>query len=162
LAATFIDPITGVAAWCTYANGSWPTFPLTNYLLFPAWVAAPLQLQAVAKWVDEAARYLKPNGMLPIAPGGVEGSCGHSLGLLLAGLKQTDREGRNAERIGIVREAIFNGPLLGHFGMVNEFYGPSGTANPHNLRPFESGILLDALLMKGAVSEQMERNWGSS
>ena len=28
----------------------------------------------------------------------------------------------------------------------NEFYGPNNTPNPHNLRPFETGPLLDALL----------------
>jgi hypothetical protein len=146
LLATFVDPATGSAAWCTYQDGSHPSFPLTNYLLFPAWLVAPLEPRLIAKCVDDAARYLKPGGILPVAPGAVEGTCGQSLALLLAGLKETDRKGSNAGRIALVQKTIFESTLLGHFGMVNEFYGPSGVPNPHNLRPFESGILLDALL----------------
>jgi hypothetical protein len=30
--------------------------------------------------------------------------------------------------------------------MVNEYYGPSGVPNPHNLRVFESGIVMDAIV----------------
>jgi hypothetical protein len=30
--------------------------------------------------------------------------------------------------------------------MVNEYYGPGGTPNPHNLRVFESGVVMDALV----------------
>jgi hypothetical protein len=148
LLATFVDPTTGSAAWCTYEDGSRPKFPLTNYLLFPAWLAAPVEPRLVVKWVDDAAQCLKPSGILPVAPGGVEGFCGHTLALLLAGLKQTDHHGGNVGRIARVQKAVFESTLLGHFGLVNEFYGPAGTPNPHNLRPFESGILLEALLRK--------------
>jgi hypothetical protein len=30
--------------------------------------------------------------------------------------------------------------------MVNEFYGPNAVPNPHNLRPFESGIVLESII----------------
>ena len=35
--------------------------------------------------------------------------------------------------------------MLQHYGLVNEFYGPQGNPNPHNLCPFETGWVLEAL-----------------
>jgi hypothetical protein len=146
LGRTFIDPTNHTVAWCIYADGTRPQFPLTDYLLFPTWIQARIDPQLTEKLVEEVMHYLKPDGILPVAPGAVEGTCGHSLGLLLAGLKETNHNKHNDGDITRVEELIFTSGILGRYGMVNEYYGPTGVPNPHNLRPFESGILLEALL----------------
>jgi hypothetical protein len=149
LGRTFVEPKSHTAAWCIYADGTRPQFPLTNYLLFPAWLQTRIDPQQTGKLVEVAMRYLKPDGILPVAPGVVEGTCGHSLGLLLAGLKETSHNNKhNDVDIVQVEELVFTSGILGRYGMVNEYYGPTGVPNPHNLRSFESGILLEALLRK--------------
>jgi hypothetical protein len=84
-------------------------------------------------------------------PGRVEGTCGHSLALLLSALIQS---GADRAAVDHLVNLILAGGMLQHYGLVNEFYGPKGTPNPHNLRPFETGPLLDALAQSVRMRKQ--------
>jgi hypothetical protein len=131
-------------AWTVFPDGSLPAYPVPNYLLFAAWTEAPLPAADVRAWVEAAEGHLDPvRGRVPVCPGMVEGTCGHDLALLLYGLK---RIGADAARIARVEDLVRHGGSLQWFGLVNEFYGPDGTPNQHNLRPFETGPLLEALI----------------
>jgi hypothetical protein len=144
-APTFQPDGRAVPVWTVFADGALPSYPVPNYLLFAAWVDAPFAPDHVRAWVEAAEACLDPvRGRVPVCPGSVEGSCGHDLALLLYGLKHI---GAGPERIARVENCIRNGGQLQWFGMVNEFYGPDGTPNQHNLRPFETGPLIEALLM---------------
>jgi hypothetical protein len=144
-APTFQADGRAVPAWTAFADGTLPSYPVPNYLLFPAWVDAPFPAAAVARWVEAAAGHLDPvRGHVPVCPGAVDGTCGHGLALLLYGLA---RIGAAPERLAEIEHLIRTGGQLQWFGMVNEFYGPEGTPNQHNLRPFETGPLIEALLL---------------
>ena len=97
-----------------------------------------LSKKAAAKHFD------RERGAVPVCPGSVEGACGHGIALLLYGLK---RIGADPALITEVERCVSTHGQLGWFGLVSEFYGPDGTPNQHNLRPFETGPLIESLLM---------------
>ena len=131
-------------AWTVFSDGSLPGYPVPNYLLFPAWVGAPFPASDIKAWVDAAARHFDPErGAVPVCPGAVGGTCGHGIALLLYGLKKT---GADPAQITAVEHCVSTNGQLGWFGLVSEFYGPEGTPNQHNLRPFETGPLIESLL----------------
>lgn len=149
---TFRPDSRTVPTWTVFADGSLPSYPVPNYLLFPAWVGAPFARDETRDLVREAARYLdQERGFVPVCPGSVEGTCGHGLALLLYGLKAT---GAPAQEIASLEKRIRTGGQLQWFGLVNEFYGPNGTPNQHNLRPFETGPLVEALLFGSAPKKE--------
>lgn len=115
---------------------------LTNYLLMPVWFDRNDAGEREKSDVLRALRYFDAEtGMLPLCPGRVDGTCGHTLAYALyAAAKLALPEADE------LFEAILSGPLLGEYGTVCEFYGPAGTPNGHNARPFEGGILGDALI----------------
>lgn len=148
---TFQPDGRSVPAWTVFADGRLPSYPVPNYLLFPAWVEAPFASESIRAWVEAAAEHLDVSrGHVPVSPGVVEGTCGHGLALLLYGLKAVSV---HADRIAALENIIRRGGQLQWFGLVNEFYGPQGTPNQHNLRPFETGPLLEALIMSRCESE---------
>ncbi len=130
--------------WTVFKDGAQPRHAVPNYLCFPAWTDAPFPPQQRIAWAWAAASHLRDDGWLAVMPGRVEGTCGHSLALLLAALINS---GADQEVVAHLVDLIVAGGMLQHYGLVNEFYGPKGTPNPHNLRPFETGILLDALAL---------------
>jgi hypothetical protein len=141
-----------VPAWTVFPDGTLPSYPVPNYLLFAAWVDAPFAPEQVRAWVEAAEACLDPvRGRVPVCPGAVEGTCGHDLALLLYGLK---RIGAPAERIKRIETLIRQGGSLQWFGLVNEFYGPDGTPNQHNLRPFETGPLTEALIVTNSFTRK--------
>jgi hypothetical protein len=141
---TFQPDGRAVPVWTVFNDGTLPTYPVPNYLLFAAWVDAPFPPEQIRAWVEAAEACLDPvRGRVPVCPGVVEGTCGHDLALLLYALV---RVGAAPERIQRVANLIRQSGALQWFGLVNEFYGPNGTPNQHNLRPFETGPLLEALL----------------
>ncbi len=147
-APTFQPDGRAVPAWTVFPDGSLPAYPVPNYLLFAAWTDAPFPAADVRACVEAAESCLDPaRGRVPVSPGAVEGTCGHDLALLLYGLK---RIGAAPERVARVEKLVRQSGSLQWFGMVNEFYGPNGTPNQHNLRPFETGPLIEALIKGGA------------
>jgi hypothetical protein len=79
-ASIFLPAGRTTPAWTVFEDDTLPTYPLPDYLCFPAWVDAPMERKEVASWVQEAARYLNDKGVLPVSPNVVEGTCGHSQG----------------------------------------------------------------------------------
>jgi len=76
-----------------------------------------------------------------MVPNETEGFSGNTMGYLLYGLTEL-----NDIRKDNVFNTLINSNIIQMFGMVNEFYGPNAIPNPHNLRPFESGIVLEAII----------------
>ena len=141
--ATFLPDGRRIPVWTVFSDGTLPTYAVTPYLCFPAWVDAPFPVEQKREWALAAFQYLKEPGILPLSPGEVDGATGNALGMLLYALKAT---GAAPDQIARVEQAILQGGQLQWFGLINEFYGPGNVPNPHNLRPFETGPVLDALL----------------
>jgi len=115
---------------------------LPNYMLLPLWVGA--RLENGGEKTDAAAvkAMVRADGFIPNCPECMPGFCGHTMGLYLYDmLALGDRDG--ADRAA---ETILDSRLLSMYGTVSEFYGPSCTPNGHNCRPFEGGILGEALV----------------
>ena len=53
---------------------------------------------------------------------------------------------RTARRPDELLETILHSNLLSWYGTVSEFYGPGGTPNGHGNRPFEGGVVGEALV----------------
>jgi hypothetical protein len=144
-APTFQPDGRPVPAWTVFPDGTLPAYPVPNYLLFPAWVDAPFPAATLREWTVAAAAHLDADrGFVPVCPGAVQGTCGHNLALLLYSLCRTAAP---TERIAAVERLARDNGQLQWFGLVNEFYGPDGTPNQHNLRPFETGPMVEALLI---------------
>lgn len=156
-APTFQPDGRPVPAWTVFPDGNLPAYPVPNYLLFPAWVDAPFPAATLREWTAAATAHLdERRGFAPVCPGVVEGTCGHNLALLLYALCRTAAP---AERIAAVERLARGNGQLQWFGLVNEFYGPDGTPNQHNLRPFETGPLAEALLAARTRDSEDRKKW---
>ncbi|MBQ6678160.1 MAG: hypothetical protein IJM71_08940 [Clostridia bacterium] len=108
----------------------------------PIWLHVPLKddrgaadarAAIAARWQD--------TGYIPNCPGVSEGFCGHTPGLALycaaaLGLPEAEE----------LADTVLNSNLLSRYGTVSEFYGPGGTPNGHGNRPYEGGIVGEALV----------------
>lgn len=121
---------------------------LTNYLLLPLWFGA--ELCGNGERTDAAAvrDFVRKDGFLPNSPEAMQGFCGHTMGLFLYDMTvlAKERPEEFSAAAGRATETILHSPLLSMYGTVSEFYGPSCTPNGHNCRPFEGGIVGEALL----------------
>ncbi len=116
---------------------------VTNYLLLPLWLSICLPdglekddaLSAVSFRRDDT-------GFIPNSPVIIEGFCGHTLGMALYDMLQLG-DGSSHE----LADTIINSGIIGRYGTISEFYGPSGVPNGHGSRPFEGGIVGEALVM---------------
>ena len=116
---------------------------LTNYKLLPLWLSCKLtdgreRSEALAC----KAFVRKETGFLPNCQECMEGFCGHTMGLMLYDMLQL----QDPICFDLV-DTILHSGILSMYGTVSEFYGPHGTPNGHNCRPFEGGILGEALLL---------------
>ncbi len=92
--------------------------------------------------MEKVLSFINPeNGFVANAPGEVEGFCGHSLAYLVYDLIQLSLPEKNT-----IFNTLINSCIIQRYGMVNEYNGPDGIPNPHNLRVFESGIVIDAIV----------------
>ncbi len=115
---------------------------LTNALLLPLWLG--IRLPGGTERTD--ALYAlglrrEDTGYFPNSPGVIEGFCGHTPGLALY-----DALVLGDERADGIAETILHSGILGQYGTVSEFYGPGGVPNGHGNRPFEGGIVGEALV----------------
>ena len=115
---------------------------LTNALLLPLWLG--IRLPGGTERTD--ALYAlglrrEDTGYFPNCPGVIEGFCGHTPGLALY-----DALVLGDERADGIAETILHSGILGQYGTVSEFYGPGGVPNGHGNRPFEGGIVGEALV----------------
>ncbi len=108
----------------------------------PAWFGITLKDNIQKATVEKALSSVNSRtGFLANAPGNVEGFCGHTLAYLLYDLIQF-----NMAQKDTIFNTLINSTIIQRYGMVNEYYGPNGVPNPHNLRVFESGIVMDAIV----------------
>lgn len=98
--------------------------------------------------------WVQPNGLITQQPmpGGRRNYCGHTQAYVLYGLAVNNNPNAKAVYDGIMGKIM----LMSYMGTVCEVYNEIGTAscmngqnhetNPHNMRPFESGTLIRALV----------------
>ena len=115
---------------------------LPNYMLLPRRVGA--RLKNGGEKTDAAAvkDMVRRDGFIPNCPECMPGFCGHTMGLYLYDMLEMGDAG-SARRAAAT---ILNSRLLSMYGTVSEFYGPSCVPNGHNCRPFEGGIVGEALV----------------
>jgi hypothetical protein len=128
--------------WMQREDGTYPTYPVTNYLLMSLWMDARLasgsereDALATLVWRDPTT------GFLPLAPPIHPGFTGHTLALLLHDLTRLRHPLAPA-----VFQTLVHGPLPDRWGTYSEFFGPGGVSNTHNFNIFSSGIAVDAIL----------------
>ena len=137
----FWSPERGRHGWILDGGKPRDTY-LTNASLLPLWLGIAAE---DGREKDDALIAVRDRredtGCLPNCPGVVEGYCGHTLGMALYDMLALDRPEAEA-----LLETILYSHLLGRYGTVSEFYGPGGVANGHGNRPFEGGIVGEALV----------------
>ncbi|MBR7032483.1 MAG: hypothetical protein IKI03_02475 [Clostridia bacterium] len=115
---------------------------LTNSLLLPLWLGIRLPGNAERNDALYAVSFRRTDtGYIPNSPGVIEGFCGHTLGLALFDMLKL--EDKTADELA---DTITYSGILGQYGTVSEFYGPGGVPNGHGNRPFEGGIVGEALV----------------
>ena len=110
--------------------------------MIPLWAGARLNKNRQNDDVLAMKGFInEKTGYLALAPGSTDGMCGNTLPYLLYCLKKLkDPMAKD------VFNTIMNKRYLSCWGTVSEYYGPYGTANGHNMRVFESGILGEAIM----------------
>ncbi len=115
---------------------------VTNFELMSLWFGTSLESRAEIVAAENMIRFINPEtGFLPNALGETEGFCGNFLGYLLYNLTKSGHPYKDT-----VFKTLMGSNVISRFGMINEFYGPHGIPNKHNLRCFESGIVLEAIV----------------
>ncbi len=143
LAEHFYSQDFGGLQWALKKDGTFYPYNVSNFILMPAWFGITLEGNAEKTAVRNAFLAINPGtGFLANAPGEVEGFCGHTLAFLLYDLSVLGMPEKDA-----VFNTLVNSSIIQRYGMVTEYYGPNGVPNPHNLRVFESGIVMDALVI---------------
>ena len=140
--SAFWDAGRGRHGWIRDENGLRDT-ALTNALFMPLWLRVPLADEREIADANAAVAARDPDtGFIPNCPGVNRGFCGHTPGLALwcmtaIGSPLSDELART----------ILDSGMLSRYGTVSEFYGPVGTPNGHGNRPFEGGIVGEALVL---------------
>jgi hypothetical protein len=142
-AETFLRDGGTVPAWTIFQGGIVPDHPMSNYACFPAWLEAPLSDEVKRNSAWEAAWHVSEHGWLSARPGRAEATCGHTLAMLLNALMASGADRATCDHLV---NLILGGPLIQHYGLVNEWYSSDRKPNDHNLRPFETGPLTEALV----------------
>lgn len=144
--------------WYRGESGEWPEYRLTNYHLMPLYYNMPLDIPKRAiDSVIAMKQYYNERGYIPIQPSGINGDfCGHNLGYLLYVLSEINDPMKDK-----VYEVLIDGGTAGCWGTWSEAYhsdglsyGPVDTWDNriHNLRPFETGANIDAILRYWNIS----------
>jgi hypothetical protein len=132
----------GGLQWALKKDCTFYPYNVTNFVLMPTWFGVSLKDNIEKTAIKKVLSYLNPHtGFIANAPGEVEGFCGHTLAYLLYDLTRLNIPEKDA-----VFNTLINSCIIQRYGMVNEYYGPNGVPNPHNLRVFESGIVMDAIV----------------
>ena len=132
----------GGIQWALKKDGTFYPYNVTNFVLMPVWFGISLKDNVEKTAVQKTLPFINSKtGFIANAPGDVEGFCGHTLAFLLYDLTQL-----NMPEKSTVYQTLINSSVIQRYGMVNEYYGPNGVPNPHNLRVFESGIVMDAII----------------
>jgi len=158
LYSNFWNEEKGMYDWYRGENGERPKLPISNYTLMPIYFHCTANKpQLAAKSAEQMKQYVTERVFLPVQPGALHGDfCGHSLGYLLYALTELDDPLKDS-----IYDSLLFGGTVGCWGMWSESYtadgvsyGPSGglqywdtqSSPMHNMRPFESGTNLDAII----------------
>jgi len=140
--ANFFNSDIGYLDWAKTRDNTFFNYRVTNFGLMPLWFGVKLNNEMEKITAKSMAEYINPTtGFLPLAPNETEGFNGHTMGYLLYGLTEL-----NDIRKDNVFNTLINSNIIQMFGMVNEHYGPNAIPNSRNLRPFESGVVLEAII----------------
>lgn len=141
----------GIYDWYRGVKGEWPTVRMVNYHLAPLYYKVPLNIPERAVSSAKAMRrYIYSRGFVPNQPGCANNDfCGHAQGYMLSALIDIDDQMKD-----IIYESLINSGITGCWGTWSEAYHSSGINywkgttddRMHNLRPFESGINIDAIM----------------
>ncbi|MDO8971389.1 MAG: hypothetical protein Q7U74_11920, partial [Saprospiraceae bacterium] len=138
----FFNSDLGYLDWAKRRDTTFFNYRVTNFGLMPLWFGVELTNEMEKITAKSMAEYINPTtGFLPMVPNETEGFSGNTMGYLLYGLTEL-----NDKRKDNVFNTLIDSDIIQMFGMVNEFYGPNAVPNPHNLRPFESGIVLESII----------------
>lgn len=138
----FFNSDLGYLDWAKRRDNTFFDYRVTNFGLMPLWFGVELTNEMEKITAKSMAEYINPTtGFLPMVPNETEGFSGNTMGYLLYGLTEL-----NDKRKDNVFNTLIDSNIVQMFGMVNEFYGPNAVPNPHNLRPFESGIVLESII----------------
>lgn len=138
----FFNSDLGYLDWAKRRYTTFFNYRVTNFGLMPLWFGVELTNEMEKITAKSMTEYINPTTrFLPMFPNETEGFSGNTMGYLLYGLTKL-----NDKRKDDVFNTLINSNIIQMFGMVNEFYGPNAIPNPHNVRPFESGIVLEAII----------------
>lgn len=140
----------GIHDWYRGVHGEWPSIRLPNYNLMLMYYKIPLNNpeRAVSN-VLAMKQYVNAKGFLPLQSDREnEDFCGHNLGYLLYDLVEINDPMKDQ-----IYDTLINSGITGCWGTWSEAYHGDGLSYSetwdnriHNLRPFESGINIDAIL----------------
>jgi len=135
----------GIYDWYRAPDGGWPKVRLPDFHFMP------LYFLGCSEKNDKSALAMKQyfkNGVIPVQPDGINDDfCGHALGYLLYAMCELDDEMKHAAYDALMK-------LAGCWGTWSESYHADGTpyfeetwdGRQHNMRPFESGVNIDAIM----------------
>ena len=158
LNSNFWNENRGIYDWYIDEKGERSVLPVSNYLLMPVYFNYPADTRQFAvKCVESMKAFITGRGFIPVQPGSLNGDfCGHSMGYLLYALSELNDPLKDC-----IFDSLIWGGTVGCWGTWSESYtgdglsyGPEGgtqywekNESPiHNLRPFESGTNLDAIV----------------
>ena len=157
LYSNFWNEKNGMYDWYRGEHGERPRLPIPNYLLMPVYFHYPVNNPELAvRSAEKMKQYVNERGFIPNQPGTLHDDfCGHGLGYLLYGLSELNDP---------YKDYIFNsllwGGTVGCWGNWGESYTGDGLSygqnggqqywgghsQVNNLRAFENGTNLDAIL----------------
>jgi len=157
LYSNFWNEKKGMYDWYRGELGERPRLPISNFLLMPVYFHYPVNNPKLAvRSAQKMKQYVNERGFIPNQPGTLHDDfCGHGLGYLLYALSEMNDP---------YKDYIFNSLILGGtvgcWGDWSESYTADGLSygenggqqywddhsKVHNLRAFENGTNLDAIL----------------
>lgn len=142
----------GIYQWYRTKNGNWPQTLIPNYHILPLYLNIHVNKKHIISSAENMIKYWnKETGFIPNQVFGENDDfCGHNMGYLL--YMAAELRLREADA---VYESLVHGKSVSAYGMWCETYYDDGTPYQapttddnmmHNLRGFESGMNLDAII----------------
>jgi len=155
--SNFWNEKSGMYDWYRGENGERPRLPIPNFIFMPVYFHYPVNNpQLAVKSALKMKQFVNERGFIPNQPGTLHDDfCGHALGYLLYTLSELNDPMKDR----IFNSLIFGG-TMGCWGNWSESYTGDGLSygenggqqywddhsKVHNLRAFENGTNLDAVI----------------
>lgn len=141
----------GLYRWYRRFDGTYPTTMMTNFQIMPLYFGDVGGRPRAERSTLALKPYITERGFIPNQPMGENRDfCGHNMGYLLNALTEL-----NDPLKDVVYDRLINGGTVGCWGMWGEAYfddgmpygfGQTWDNRAHNLRPFESGTNIEAII----------------